>query len=137
MIVMEVFRSPHNTCSGSTASPGALEASSRLNFGVIPDGDAFSEPQHSEQPVPRVIRTFFTQFVKFSTTLTGIPSRSRLGMTHGRAVWDHAMGNLGAALATVMVHAMGNLGARFVQGICSGLALQCGCDTKSDCKSCH
>ena len=112
----------------------SLKASSRLDFGVIPNGDAFSVPQHPEQPVgPRVI-----------------------------PVRGPAMGNLRAALSTVTVHAMAgaepadgapftlrllfevyvtsgsNIGARFVQGIvCSGRALQCRCDTKSDCKSCH
>jgi len=83
MIVMEVFRSPHNTSSGYTAS---LTASSRLDFGVIPNGDAFSVPQHPEQPVgPRVI-----------------------------PVRGPAMGNLRAALATVPVHAVGNLGAALI-----------------------
>ena len=55
----------------------SLKASSRLDFGVIPNGDDFSVPQHPEQPVgPRVI-----------------------------PVRGPAMGNLRAALATVMIHA--------------------------------
>ena len=52
-------------------------------------------------------------------------------------VYFTSVRNLGAALATIMVHAVSNLGAGFVQGICSGRALQCRCDTKSDCKCCH
>ena len=112
----------------------SVKASSRLDFGVIPNGDDFSVPQHPEQPVgPRVI-----------------------------PVRGPAMGNLRAALATVMIHAsvFFNVGGRdpsgtsvagannvfphatndilhFYTTVCSGRALQCRCDTESDCKSCH
>ena len=139
----------------------SVKASSRLDFGVIPNGDAFSVPQHPEQPVgPRVIpvrgpamgdlrAALATVTVHATTGGRTLTVATGLDQQMSTDVGSHAMGiirvwipDIASAIPTMTTAKRPTTPAapplrqvNFLIG--SGRALQCRCDTESDCKSCH